>query len=540
LYKPLTKLTSRIKTVIEGSTEFLTEKGIGGDRWHRSRTYRFAHFCLMVAKSFSRNRCPVRAAALAYTTLLALIPMLAVALSISTGLMKKEGEDQILHLVDRFVDSFSPPEPNTTNKLSDAGTEGAQNRLGSPETNTVATVGTPPANGISAEPTNLPPVAASASNPQETGQASTEPKVVDDRRKAARTIIRFIQRTNSGTLGVMATVLLVFVAINMLGRVEETFNDIWGLARGRSWASRFVLYSALLLWAPVLMVFALGLASGPHLAATRTFIHSTFAGSLLLQALSIIILCLTFGLLYLCMPNTKVHWRAALIGGLSSGVLWHLNNVFSVFYVSRWVSNSRIYGSLAIIPVVMVGLYFGWLILLFGAQVAYAYQNRSAYLQEKQIESINQRGREFIALRLMACVGQRFQGGQSPASVLEISEQLGVPSRLAQQLLQVLVAAQLVVEVSGTEVAYVPARPLEIITCHDILLALRAGQGQELVTTDEPARAEVYGEFKQILEAERRAASAVTVLMMVNRVEASAALGAGGPKVVTDSPTAQT
>jgi membrane protein len=521
--------------------EFLGEKAVGGDRWHRSRAYRFAHFCLMVAKSFSRNRCPVRAAALAYTTLLALIPMLAVALSISTGLMKKEGEEQILHLVDRFVDSFAPAEPATTNNLSEADPERYQTRP-TQETNAASTAGAlPPPAGISNEPTNTSPAATTATNAPAMAQSSTEPKVMDDRRKAARTIIQFIQSTNSRTLGVTATVLLVFVAINMLGRVEETFNDIWGLARGRSWAARFVLYSALLLWAPVLLVFALGLAGGPHLAATRAFIHSTpYAGSLMLQGSSIVILCLTFGLLYLCMPNTKVHWRAAMIGGLTSGVLWHLNNVFSVFYVSRWVSNSRIYGSLAIIPVVMVGLYFGWLILLFGAQVAYAYQNRSAYLQEKQIETINQRGREFIALRLMACVGQRFQRGQSPASVSEMSEQLGIPSRLAQQLLHVLVAAQLVVEVSGTEVAYVPARPLERITCHDILLALRAGQGQELVTTDEPARAEVYGEFKQILEAERTAASAVTVLMMVNRVDALAAAGAGEPKAVTDSPPAQT
>jgi len=222
------------------------------------------------------------------------------------------------------------------------------------------------------------------------------------------------------------------------------------------------------------------------------------------------------------------------MGGLMGGILWHLNNYFSVLYVSRWVTNSKIYGSLAAIPVFMAGLYFSWIIVLFGAQVAYAWQNRAAYLQEKQVENINQRGREFIALRLMECIGQRFQLGEPPATVPELAERLTVPTRLVQQLTQTLLAARLVVEVNGLEPAFAPARPLENITCHDILLALRAGQGQELATRDEPARAEVFGEFERILQAEKTTASSVTVLTMVNRTEARAALSAQPVNAVTD------
>jgi membrane protein len=182
----------------------------------------------------------------------------------------------------------------------------------------------------------------------------------------------------------------------------------------------------------------------------------------------------------------------------------------------------------------MVGLYFSWLIVLFGAQVAYAYQNRAAYLQEKQIENINQRGREFIALRVMQCIGQRFQAGRPPGNMPDIADQLAVPTRLVEQILQTLLAARLVVEVAGLEPAYAPSRPLENLNCHDILLALRAGQGQELVTRDEPARTEVYGEFEKIMRAEEQASSTVTVLAMVKRAEDLAALSAQPVKAVTD------
>ena len=100
-----------------------------------------------------------------------------------------------------------------------------------------------------------------------------------------------------------------------------------------------------------------------------------------------------------------------------------------------------------------------------------------------------------------------------------------------------LQAARLVVEVAGDESAFAPARPLEGINCHDILLALRAGQGQELATRDEPARTGVYGEFERILEAEEKAASSVTVLMMVNRTEKLAASHGHRPKAVPERTT---
>jgi membrane protein len=489
------KVLARCRKLPVEIQDFLEEKGIGSaDQGRLSRLQRFAHFWLLTAKSFSRNRCPVRAAALAYTTLLALIPMLVVALGVSTSILKKEGEQRITEIIDKFVATVVPPAMAETNAT----------------------------NGVVVEVERAPRVTGETNNPAASpavGNASDG----DVRKQAARSIQTFIQNTKSASLGITGTILLVFVAISMLSRVEATFNDIWGVSQGRSWISRVVQYWAVITLGPVLLAAALGLASGPHLQSTKALLGSMpFVGSLLFQFLPVVVLCLAFGSLYMLMPNTRVHWRAALAGGLVGGILWHLNNYFSVLYVSRVVTNSKIYGGLAMVPVFMVGLYFDWLILLFGAQVSYAYQNRAAYLQEKQMEHISQRGREFIALRLMECIGQRFQHGDPPATVLEIADGLAVPTRLVQRIMLTLMNARLVVEVAGEETGYTPARPLETITCHDILLALRAGNGQELGTRDGPGRAEVGGEFQRILEAERKAASAVSVLALVNRTEAIA------------------
>jgi membrane protein len=337
----------------------------------------------------------------------------------------------------------------------------------------------------------------------------------------AKKIHEFIKNTRSGTLGLTGTIVLIFVGISMLSRVEETFNDIWGVTQGRSWSRRIVLYWSVITLAPMLLIVALGLASGPHFQTTRKVLEAMpFIGNLLFQLLPVVVLCLTFGLIYALMPNTRVEWRAAVVGGLTGGLLFHLNNVVSVLYVSRVVSNSMIYGGVGLVLVFMIGLYFSWLILLFGGQVAYAYQNRAIYLEEKQVENINQRGREFVAFRLITLVGQKFLRGESPPGVALLGKTLGIPTRLIRQIMQTLTAARLVVETFGAETAYLPARPIEQITCYDVLQAMRASQGMEMATRDEPTRNEVLGEFQRIQEAEKKAASSVSLLDLVHRAEA--------------------
>ena len=91
------------------------------------------------------------------------------------------------------------------------------------------------------------------------------------------------------------------------------------------------------------------------LMSRTTYVNAQMpvASGLLFKLLPVLVLCLSFGLFYMLIPNTKVNWKAALVGGVVGGMLWHFNNMFSVLYVSRVVSNSRFYGSLGMVPVFM-------------------------------------------------------------------------------------------------------------------------------------------------------------------------------------------
>jgi membrane protein len=311
---------------------------------------------------------------------------------------------------------------------------------------------------------------------------------------------------------------LIVVALLLLSTIEDTFNDIWGATRRRSWFTRLVQYWTTISLGPIVVIVFIAQVGSTFSPAAKGLGGFAFSAQLLL--LFVFISC-AFAIFYKMIPNTQVNWSAALVGGLTGGSLWLLLNIFNAFQLSRVVGMSKIYGTaLAVIPIFLVGLYFSWLIVLFGAQVAYALQNRQNYLQEKKADSVNQRGREYVALRVMTHLAQRFEQGEQPTTVFEIAANLAVPSRLVSRVLEPLIQGRLVLEVAGcNQIAYTPGRPPENITYHDILQIMRVGGGQELETRHDRSRQIVNAEFRRIQEAERQVASAVTLKELVARVE---------------------
>jgi len=447
--------------------DFLDEAKLAGQDqgkvpwWRRS-----IHYWILVGRSFVRNRAPVRASALAYTTLLALIPILAMVVSLSTAFLKNDGENPIYKLIDQLVSTMAP-------QLA-----------------------------LSQDPDSI--------------------EATRNRQAVVQNILAYVNNMNSGKLGATAGIALVFVGISLLSTIEATFNDMWGVTRGRTWLSRIVQYWAALTLGPLFLLTALGLTTSAQFGAVRHIIEEApFLGAFVFKMLPFVVLTFALTLFYKLIPNTRVLWTAAFMGGLVGGVALQANSMFSVIYLSKVVSYSKVYGSMGAVPIFLIGMYFSWLIVLFGAQVGYAYQNRLAYLQEREAESVNQQGREFVALRLMTYIAQQFEAGQKPPSRIEMSQALGVPSQLAAQVLMPLVAGKLLIEVQGEETGYAPARPVEKISVEHILCNLRAGQGRELATTDDPARAVVREQYERVLLAEMQVANAVNLRALATRASAA-------------------
>lgn len=442
------------------------------------RLHRFARFWIMVVQSFLKNRCPVRATALAYTTLLAIVPVLAVVVSISTTLLKTEsGQGQIDALINSAIEKAAPQLGLVT------------------EAESFDEVG-PPAEG-------------------EAGAAvSAVPRTKADARHKVRSFIDdSIRNVNSGALGATAMIGVFFVGISMLANIETTLNDIWGVSRGRSWVARIVQYWAVLTLGPILLLAATSIDLGSGTSYVKGFLKDSPVTAFFIQLVPAVIMTLGFGLFYKLMPNTAVHWSAALVGGFTTACLLGLNGAFNEIYFGQVVKNSKIYGGLGALPIFLAGIYLSWVMVLFGAQVAYAFQNRKSYLQERLAESVNEDSLEFVALRLMNVLATRFGTGKGVSSVDSLSAALGVPGKLVLRALNPLLKAGLVIEVQTPPSSFTPGRPLESISYMDILEAVRTQVGRPLTATDP----EVRRRLESIRAAERETASAITLDTVVRQ-----------------------
>ena len=112
----------------------------------------------------------------------------------------------------------------------------------------------------------------------------------------------------------------------------------------------------------------------------------------------------------------------------------------------------------------------------------------------------------------MTFAARRFRSGQSAPTVLELGEAVNLPTRAVRRILDPLTRRRLLVEVTGgTETAFAPARPLDQITCHDVLEALRCGQGEDFSANSDLAMDRVRVELEKVQEAERTVAGGVTL-----------------------------
>ena len=535
---------------------------------------RFLLFCARVYHGFVRNRCPIRAAALAYTNLLALVPLLAVAVSVSATFLKSQGEQSIQGWLREGIMKMAP-----TLGLREAAEAGAAlfnaddiqmkdlraittklEKSDDPLSRHLWDVRFAATNKVVLVNYAVPPedrrrILVAELNRVVTGPNLYEPRRFANLKLAQRItvlagrdpqgdellrlnrellsvayplgqdaldsvlghITGFIANFQSGKLGVTAVLALIFVAISLLATIETTLNDIYGVTRGRGWFARVVQYWAALTLGPLFFFSAVTLTTW---AKVSEQVIDQFPLVRIFMPFLVPVVILTFGcaLLYLAMPNTKVSWKAALLGGFVAGLLLQLNSYFNVVYVSRVLTYKQIYGSMAALPLFLLGLYFSWLLVLLGAQVGYTFQNRRAYVEEKKAENVSQRGREFVAVRLMACLAQRFDRGDRPPNALEIAETLRIPLRLVVQTVAALVQAGLVLETAGADNGYTPARSLHQISFRDVLQALRAGQGQELATSDDAARPVVCQEFEAIERVWQEAAGALSLDKLVKRI----------------------
>ncbi len=290
-------------------------------------------------------------------------------------------------------------------------------------------------------------------------------------------ILDFIENMNVGVLGSVGLALLLYTAVSLVHKVEEAFNFIWHVSRGRSIGERFSRYISALLVGPLLIFAALGVtAAAMSLAVVREALQIEAIGWLALQAgrlLPYALIVGAFTFLYIFIPNTRVRVTAALVGGLIAGVVWQTAGWGFAQFVVASTRYAAIYSSFAIMILFMLWLYLSWLILLFGSSVSFYMQYPEYLVRNGGEMRLSNRMSERLALIIMSLIGRYHLEGKTPWSLDALSRELRMPIRTVDEVLIGLRDRKILTTTGDEPPGWLPVRDLDQVSVKDVVDTVR-------------------------------------------------------------------
>ncbi|WP_438482138.1 YihY/virulence factor BrkB family protein [Oleiharenicola lentus] len=451
--------------------------GLTKERTIRNRGLALMRIVSITLSGLNELKVASRAAALSYSSLLGLGPLVAIAVLISGFALGDKDPALAANSLNKIISFIAPQVDQYQRALSD------DQKLAAAKNRTTPSISVAAPTPSTAEV--MPP---------------PDPELV-------KLINNFITSSRSGAAGVVGILALLVIVVLLFTNIENTFNDIWGVRRGRSWMARVVYYwtvitlGALLFFASLTLfsagafvnVFssskpaetsqsvenksADGISSNKEITASSAQrpLNKTFSKFLafILPSSGAAALVLILTLFYRLIPNTRVKWRAAFVGAVLVTLLLFLNNFLAFLYFKNVVSTKSLYGSVGILPILMLGLYVFWFFVLVGGQITYAVQNVHYRSSQSAWHNLNHHTRESMSLLVLLLIARRFKACAPAYSVTQLSHHIRVPSQILNESLNRLCDLELIAELPPGEGAdpsdhrYQPARPLGRITLAD-------------------------------------------------------------------------
>lgn len=288
-------------------------------------------------------------------------------------------------------------------------------------------------------------------------------------------VMQFVENVRGGVLGSVGLAFLIYTVVTTVQKVEESFNYVWRVDQPRSLGRRLSEYISVMLIGPLFMVAAVGLlASAQSAWLTRWLAQHLGLGEVLAWLSHLgpyLLVVMVFTFLYSFIPNTRVRFLPALVGGITAGVLWALTSqLFAgvIAYSSRMVA---IYTGFAIVITALIWIYLNWLILLIGAQLCFYVQCPQYLLHGHAQVKMTGRTIEYLGLAMMQLIGRDFAAGRQHWTSNRLATALDVPGVALAPILASLESCGIIV--ATEQECWMPARSMDHISLKDILVAIR-------------------------------------------------------------------
>ncbi len=417
---------------------------------------------------FMDNRGPYQANALAYRSMLSMVPMAVFVVSLSAWIFGDKVDVHTTRLKSILKEYVVPKSVDSMDGLPE---------ILRPRNGDTTHASWPPTDGdtIGANPAPLPGDTAQGNG------AYKKTDIVDD---VWVYVEKFKDEAEGGTRG--GFLILLLTSVFLINGIEVIFNNLWHIKRRRPFAQRVLAYTSMTVLIPLL--FGLSIFMTAYVQVLT--IEQHMRDNVVLKHIPLF--NLTWGLtkdigipilmvwvLVLCMykwlPNTKVETRSALIGGLVAAIAFETCKWSFSFFSAKMVVTRQLYwGPIGIFIVFLLWVYVVWFIILFCAQLTYVFQNYR-YVLKTNADPQGRFGNAYLSCRIMLEIAARHHHGQSVPTVRELAQQLKVEVPRIQAVLASLTDANLVILGTASdkrgdyEEVYVPGRDLGAITVSEVV-----------------------------------------------------------------------
>jgi membrane protein len=297
-----------------------------------------------------------------------------------------------------------------------------------------------------------------------------------------------LAKTRGGLIAGIGIIVLYWAVIKVLGHIEQSFNDIWNVSKARSLWRKFSDYLTIMLICPVLVILSSSatvfIKTQITLIVDKIALLGFFSPLIYVsfKLIPYVLIWLLFTFTYIMMPNTKVRIGSGLVAGIVAGTIYQILQMVYIHFQFLLSKYNAIYGSFAALPLFLIWLQTSWLIVLFGAEIAFAHQNNETFEFEQVTRKISFSLKKRLALQVVQHLATNFAQAEKPLSAHQISAAIEIPLRLVQTILFDLVASNVVSEMNsdtGEASVFQPALDINLITIGYVINALeRIGTNQ--------------------------------------------------------------
>ncbi|HOV14932.1 MAG TPA: YihY/virulence factor BrkB family protein [Spirochaetota bacterium] len=287
------------------------------------------------------------------------------------------------------------------------------------------------------------------------------PSSVDE---AIIVIDKFLSKTNA--IGTVGTIALIYLSIGLFISLDNQVNKIWTSTKRRGLLNKILIYWVFLTVTPIVVVGYFYYSTIIH-SLLQPFSKDSKLIELYYTIISFAILEIFVFFIYFVIPNTKVNPFMALIVSLFVTTFWTVFRYMFTFYTKFFFTNWIIYGSIAAVLFFMFWIYVNWIILLFGVEVLYIWQNRLYHGSLRKLPNFYLFDL-VIVIMILKELYHDFKKNGKGISATSLSLVTFYDRKNLEELLILLEKEGLIISVNGMENRYHLKKDLNIIKISDI------------------------------------------------------------------------